>query len=163
MLLPGMEAGRPDDVAEMIVRFPATCACRAKWPAGNRSRAKVEGRCVHGCVDVLGNWEITVLGEADRVAAAAGQTSQRMRYAELLAPARFAKVNSTCAERAFYARRQRSAARGRLRHYAARKLPLASFVTAAMSLANCLPSCTRSWQEVEQWQNPGRRCVWAMI
>ena len=59
-LLPGMEAGRPDDVAEINVRFPSDILhLETKWPAGKRSKGHRQKAGSHtdawGCTWQLGD------------------------------------------------------------------------------------------------------------
>ena len=70
-LLPGMEASRPDDVAEINLRFPSDVLhLETKWPAGKRSKGDSQKAGPYtdawGCTWQLGrSWRG---GGADRIA-----------------------------------------------------------------------------------------------
>ena len=95
-----METSRPDDVAEMNVRFPSDILhLEIKWPVGKHSKghAPKSGPSIDawGCTWQLGeNGALDGLIESPLADAAAIPAFQPPL--ELLDPARFAKVNSVC-------------------------------------------------------------------
>ena len=99
-LLPGMEADRPDDVAEIIARFPSDVLhLPAKWPAGKRSKGHSQEAGSHtdawGCTWQLGDYDIEG-GLIESPLADASKVATYEPPAELLDPARFAKINPIC-------------------------------------------------------------------
>ncbi|MGA2254086.1 MAG: hypothetical protein ABSG53_05435 [Thermoguttaceae bacterium] len=99
-LLPGMEACRPDDVAEINVRFPSDVLhLETKWPAGIRSKGHSQNAGSHtdawGCTWQLSDpGVLTGLMESPLAGEAAVATYEPP--AELLDPARFDKINPIC-------------------------------------------------------------------
>ncbi len=99
-LLPDMETGRADEVAEMNVRFPSDILhVEAKSPSGKRSKVQTEQTGFHtdawGCTWQLGDHGAPValikspLADGSAVARFEPPT-------ELLSQARFAKINPIC-------------------------------------------------------------------
>jgi len=99
-LSPGLEACRGDDVAEINVRFPSDVLhVEAKSPAGARGKGQNQKAGSHtdawGCSWQLGNHGVfTALMESPL--AGGIEAAKFEPPAELLEPARFAKVNPTC-------------------------------------------------------------------
>ena len=94
-----MEANRPDDVAEINVRFPSDILhLETKWPSGKRSKGHAQkpgpNTDAWGCV-----WQVSEHGAPSLLLEsplANGAIAAYQPPAELLDPARFAKINSVC-------------------------------------------------------------------
>ena len=99
-LLPGLEACRPDDVAEINVRFPSDILhVEAKGPAGIRSKdhSVKTGSLTDawGCTWQLGNHGVLTGLMASPLADLAAVAAYEPP-AELLEPVRFGKINPIC-------------------------------------------------------------------
>ncbi len=99
-LLPGLEAARPDDVAEVNVRFPSDVLhLETKWPAGKRSKGENQKTGAYtdawGCTWQLGDHGAAA-GLVESPLAGGASVASYEAPAELLDPARFAKVNPIC-------------------------------------------------------------------
>jgi hypothetical protein len=100
-LLPDMTAVRPDDVAELNVRFPSDMLhLETKWPAGRRSKGQTQKAGpltdAWGCIWQLGEQGAAIGLLASPLADGAAVATYQPPL-ELLEPARFAKANATCA------------------------------------------------------------------
>jgi hypothetical protein len=101
-LLPGVETCRPDDVAEINARFPADVLhLYPKWSGGGRGKGPSSKADTHtdawGCTWQLGDQGVLAALAVSPLASGTAM-AQYVPPAELLDPARFARVNPTCAD-----------------------------------------------------------------
>jgi hypothetical protein len=156
-LLPGMEADRADDVAEMDLRFPSDVLhLETKWPTGKRSKGDPQKAGPYtdawGCTWQLGDHGV-MAGLIESPLAGGSDIAKFEPPAELLDPARFAKINPSCEDTGrFTLARSEVRPLDRLRHLRGQDTAVSELCEGKRDLAALLARLHEFFRrEVELW------------